>query len=76
MLARRGPVLASAAARGVRGRWPRGDTSSARAIGLVTVHRRHGETVYRVFGRPGELTTITVAAVAVAAERTRPDDRC
>lgn len=47
------------------------DTPAARAIGLITAHRREGETVYRVIGHPEDLTSITAATPAVVAERMR-----
>jgi len=46
------------------------DTPSARAIGLITAHRRRGESVYRVVGHSDDLTNVTAAAAAVVAERT------
>ena len=46
------------------------DTPAARAVGLITAHRRHGQTVYRVVGRPEDLPSVTAAAAAVVAERT------
>ena len=46
------------------------DTPAACAIGLITAHRRGHETVYRVAGHPGDLTSVTAAAAAVVAERT------
>ena len=51
------------------------DTPAARAVGLITAHRREGETVYRVVGHPDDLTSITAAAAAVVAERTRSSGR-
>ena len=46
------------------------DTPEARAIGLITAHRRRGQTVYRVVGHPEDLTNVTAAAAAVVDERT------
>jgi len=46
------------------------DTPAARAIGLITAHRRPGHTVYRVVGHREDLTTVTAAAAVVVAERT------
>jgi len=51
------------------------DTPAARAIGLITAHRRGDETVYRVVGHSDDLTSVTAAAAAVVAERTRPSGR-
>ena len=51
------------------------DKPPARAIGLITVHRRHGQIVYRVCGHPEDLTSVTAAAAAVVAERTRSSGR-
>jgi len=47
------------------------DTTAARAIGLITAHQRHGQTVYRVAGHSEDLPSITAAAAAVVAERIR-----
>ena len=46
------------------------DTPAARAIGLITAHQRHGQTVYRVVGHRENLTSAAAAAAAVVAERT------
>jgi hypothetical protein len=50
------------------------DTPAARAIGLITAHRRHGQTVYRVTGHADDLTSIPAAA-ALVDERTHSSDR-
>ena len=47
------------------------DTPATRAVGLITAHRREGEIVYRAVGHPEDLTSVTAAAAAVVAERTR-----
>ena len=46
------------------------NTPAARAIGLITAHRRDGQTVYRVIGHPEDLTSVTAAAAAVVADST------
>jgi len=46
------------------------DTPAARAIGLITAHRRDRQIVYGVCGHPEDLTSVTAAAAAVVAERT------
>src|SRR5687768_16275328 len=38
------------------------DTPAVRTMGLITARRSDGETVYRVAGRPEDLTSITAAA--------------
>jgi hypothetical protein len=46
------------------------DTPAARAVGLITAHRRHGRPSPAWSGTPEDLTSVTAAAAAVVAERT------
>ena len=51
------------------------DTPAARSIGLITAHRRHGQTVYRVVGHAEDLSSVTAAAGAVVVQRTGSSGR-
>jgi hypothetical protein len=42
--------------------------------GAETAHQRHGQTAYRLVEHSEDLTSVTAAAAAVVAERTRPND--